>query len=137
MTHYDSFNLSEVKAASGYWYLGTPYTRFHAGTLEAYLLAAQLSSVLSVHGVEHFCPIAQHCNPATRAPGLDLLDVDFWMTITASVRRHSCGLIVGAFKGWKESQGLQQEGFEFEREGKPVYALNRVALKRLIAGIKG
>lgn len=136
MTHYDDFALADIRGASGFWYLGTPFTRFHAGPAEAYLLAAQLSSVLSAHGVAHFCPIAQHCNPVTVAPGLDLLDVDFWMKITAPVRRQSCGLIIGALKGWKQSQGLQQEGLEFEREGKPVYALNRVALVRLIAALK-
>lgn len=130
------FDLSDVMAVSGYWYLGTPFTRYRRGVDDAYMMACTLTSVLTAHGVPLYCPIAQHCDRFGNIAGVDLLDVGFWMHITAPLRRHACGLIVGELDGWEESEGLKQERAEFFAEGKPVYHLNRVALLELVERLR-
>lgn len=126
------FNLTDVQAVRGFWYLGTPFTHYPGGIDDAYMMACTLNSVLTAHRVPLYCPIAQHCDRFGNIAGVDLLDVEFWMRITAPLRRAACGLIVGELKGWERSAGLRQERREFSAEGKPIYHLNRVALAELV-----
>lgn len=133
MTH--QFDLAEVCAATGFWYVGTPYTDYPLGLEAAARNAALVTGLLMRQGVEAYSPIAHYHCVAVHA-GIDPKDGKLWMQLTASVRRLSCGLIVVEMQGWRSSRGLIAERGEFLREGKPVYYLDRVALKRLIADLK-
>lgn len=125
------FDLADALEVRGFWYLGTPFTKYRAGIDDAYMMAAAITSILTALGVPLYCPIAQHCDRFANLAGNDLKDVEFWMRVTAPLRRAACGLIVAELHGWELSQGLQQERSEFFAEGKPVYHLNRVALAKL------
>lgn len=126
-----AFSLADVLEVRGFWYLGTPFTKYRRGIDDAYMMAASITSILTALGVPLYCPIAQHCDRFANLAGNDLKDVEFWMRVTAPLRRAACGLIVAELDGWELSQGLQQERSEFFAEGKPVYHLNRVALAKL------
>lgn len=130
------FDLTEARRVQGFWYLGTPYTNYPGGLNEAFELAACLTGVLSALELDVYSPIA-HCHPVALHGGIDPRKGRFWMLRTAPVRRASCGLIVAELASWQESEGLTAEREEYSREGKPVYHLNRVALRRLIGTLRG
>lgn len=121
--------------SSGYWYLGTPYTDYPLGLEKAFQYAALVAGILMRYDVEVISPIA-HCHPIAVQTGIDPRNGRYWMRRTRSMRRHARGLIVVEMSGWTSSRGLTAEREEFSREGKPIYHLNRVALRRLVADLK-
>lgn len=131
-----AWSIDFMRSAPGFWYVATPYTHYPFGLAAAWRHAAQVASILTAHRLAVYSPIAHHCEPTTLAPTLDLSLQAFWMAITAPVRRAACGLIVVELAGWDASDGVSDERKEFYREGKPVYHLNRVVLRELVAGLR-
>lgn len=136
MTGEESFSLvvdlAAIRAAPGYWYLATPFTRYRLGGRDAFENSAALSSILTASGICNYSPIVAHCYAPTLAPSLDLYDQVFWMRATAPLRRRAHGIIVGELAGWQASDGVTTEIEEFLAAGKPVYHLNRVAVRELL-----
>jgi nucleoside 2-deoxyribosyltransferase len=130
------FDLQEVRQAPGFWYVGTPYTNYPEGLDAAAHYAAAITGALMSCGLQVYSPIA-HCHPIAMSAGLDATAGKFWMKCTSAVRRAATGLIVVEMLTWEQSSGLTAEREEFSLEGKPVYHLNRVALARLVQGLKG
>lgn len=132
---YPAFDLIAARQASGFWYVGTPYTDYPLGLEAAAIYAALLTGLLFRHGIQAYSPIA-HCHWIAIHLGIDPKNGRFWMQSTASIRRQAHGLIVVEMATWERSRGLTAEREQFEREGKPVYALNRVALRGLVMGLQ-
>lgn len=125
------FDLTAARSAPGFWYVGTPYTRYAAGIAAAFDHACLLTAGLIKLGVPVFSPIA-HSHPVARNGGLDALDVPMWMKADAPLMRAAYGLIVARLPGWRESRGVTEEIEHFVGSGKPIVHLEPSGLLSLL-----
>lgn len=113
------FNIEEMKLERGFWYLGSPYTKYPGGIESAFREAAKATAWLIERGVPVFCPIA-HTHPVAIHGGIDPKDHAIWMPADAPFMEAAHGIIVCKMESWKESYGLKCEIEHFERAGKPI-----------------
>jgi Domain of unknown function (DUF1937) len=103
----------------GYWYLGSPYSKFAFGLEAAYRQVSEAAGLLIRAGVPVFCPIA-HSHPIAKYGQLDPVNHELWVTVDAPLVRAAGGLIVLMLPGWTESRGLTHERSAFEATDRPV-----------------
>lgn len=113
----------DLKIESGFWYLGTPYSKYAGGTEEAFFRACEIAARLIACKIPVFSPIA-HSHPIAELGGLDALDHGIWLPADRPFMEAAFGLIVGMMPGWKESVGLAHEIEFFREAGKPVIYLD-------------
>ena len=107
---------------SGYWYLGTPYSKYPpelGGVAGAYHRACELAGMLVRQGFHVYCPIA-HTHPIAIKGKLDPFDHELWMPLDECFMKNAKGLIIGTMRGWRDSYGLEVERRYFESVNKPV-----------------
>lgn len=112
-------NPSKMPAIEGFWYVGTPYSRFPDGITTAFAAACKSTAALVRAGVPVFSPIA-HSHPVALYGGLDPLDHAIWLPADAPLMKAAGGLIVVMLPSWRESVGLRHEIEAFEAADKPV-----------------
>jgi hypothetical protein len=104
---------------SGYWYLGSPYSRYPRGIYKAHRDVCKEAGRLTQAGVAVYSPIA-NSHPIAMIAGLDPLDHDLWMTADQPLMDTAKGLIVLKMEGWDQSHGLAYEIEIFTAMGLPV-----------------
>jgi hypothetical protein len=115
-------DIPALKATEGFWYLGTPYTKYPAGNQTAFEHACVAAAHLVEAGVRVFCPIA-HTHSIAVQGGLDPLDDKIWIPASMPMMTVARGLIVCKMPTWEESQGLSLEIAQFSFLGAPVYEM--------------
>lgn len=103
----------------GFWYMATPYSRYHLGLECAFVAAARAAAKFIAAGVPVFSPIA-HTHPIATEGLLDLLDLDMWLKADEPFMRAAVGLVVVKMEGWDTSTGVRHEIEFFEKADKPV-----------------
>ena len=113
---------NNLRIESGFWYLCSPYSRYHAGIDEAARVAAKIAGELTRLGIWAYSPIAE-THAIAKAAGIDPFDHDLWMNRDTPFMRAAHGLIVAEMRGWDESVGVKTEIRIFTESGKPVVHL--------------
>jgi hypothetical protein len=114
-----SVELSQLTAGDGFWYVGTPYTKFEEGIDAAAEAACRVTGALMKEGVAVFSPIA-HCHWIAKFSGIDPLDVDLWLEQQSPFIATARGLIVAMLPGWDGSDGVRHEIRKFAQASKPI-----------------
>lgn len=114
--------LQMAKQHGGYWFLGSPYSRFAGGLEAAAVAACRGRAWLLRQGLPCFSPIA-HSHWIALYGGLDPLAHDIWLPAEAPLRRRALGMILLGLDGWRDSKGLAAEIDEFGGAGKPIWFL--------------
>lgn len=115
-------DIEELKSICGstrYFYLASPYTKYHGGWEVAFQEACKVAAQLIEQGVGIFCPIA-HSHPISLHGGINPASHDVWLPADKPLMRAACGLIVVMMPGWNESYGISVEIQEFTENQKPV-----------------
>jgi len=107
----------------GFWYLGTPYSKYPRGIQAAYEDACLQQALLIKAGIPVFCPIAHTHGPAIHG-GIDPLDHNIWIPADAPFMQAAKGLIVCKMEGWRDSYGLTVEVDYFINHRKPVFYMD-------------
>lgn len=102
-----------------FWYLATPYSKYHLGLQSADVCARINTAILLKAGVPVFSPIA-HSHAISQLYGMDAVDHDFWMKADLAIAAGAHGLIVLTMDGWDKSSGIQEEIEFFMNAGKPI-----------------
>ena len=71
-------NYDAMRANPGYYYLGTPYSKYPYGLEMAYVEACRAAGRLIEFGIRVFSPIA-HTHPIARLSNIDPLDYSIWI----------------------------------------------------------
>lgn len=111
-----------------YWYLATPYTRYHAGIHMAFVDSARVAGDLIAVGVPIFSPIA-HTHPIACYADLDPKDHNIWLPADAALMNKAYGLLIVVLDGWDESKGVKHEIEAFQAAGKPIFLIDPDNLK--------
>ena len=119
--------IALLPVTKGFYYLGTPYSKYPAGLEAAFVEAARIAGVLIAAGLPIFSPIA-HSHPIAMHGGLDPLAHEIWLRLDKHMMRAAEGLIVAEMDGWEESHGLAHEIDYFEAMDKPIFYLDPEAL---------
>lgn len=121
------FDLATAKAASGYWYLASPYSKYPEGFARAYRVVCEISAKLIVMGVPVYSPIA-HSHPIAKWGNLDPFDYTIWLPLGAPMMNGAVGLIVAQMNGWRESYGVGVEITRFKELGRTIMYLDPASL---------
>jgi hypothetical protein len=116
-------SLDEMRSIDGYWYLGTPYSRYPKGLEWGLIDASRIAAKLVEHRIPVFSPIA-HTHPVAIYGMLDPRDMNTWLWLDTPMMRAAHGLIVAQLPGWHDSVGLTHEITEFKLMEKPIHYLN-------------
>jgi hypothetical protein len=112
----------ELRVASGYWYLASPYSKYPGGIEAAFAEISRVTARLTQRGIRVYAPIV-HGHPQSQYGGIDPFDHAVWMAIDAPWVRDAHGLIVCKMDTWDKSCGIGEEIKEFTAAGKPVVYL--------------
>lgn len=104
-----------------YFYLATPYTKYHKGHEAAFHKACEIAADLMNRGMVIYSPIA-HSHPIAFGR-MDHIDPDLWERLDKPFLDNCAGVIVAKMKGWDESNGVRHEIAECVKAGKPVMYL--------------
>lgn len=116
--------IGELRLPPGkFWFLGSPYTLYHAGTEVAYEYIKDISASLYEDGIAHYCPVVPS-HEWSIISGLDPLDLQVWLPINQPWMDLAHGLCVVRMRGWADSVGLKQEIEWFESTGRPVVSFS-------------
>ncbi len=103
----------------GFWYLGSPYSKYPDGLHAAFVEACRASALLIAAGHKVYSPIA-HTHPVAMYGEMDPLDHAIWLPADKPMMDAAGGLIVLKMKTWEDSYGLAHEVEAFEALGKPA-----------------
>lgn len=112
---------------AGFYYLGTPYSKYRGGLEAAFVEASRIAAALIAEGLAVFSPIA-HSHPIAMHGRLDPLAHGLWLPLDEPLMRAADGLIVAEMEGWRESYGLSVEIDHFRRAGKPIFHIDPARL---------
>lgn len=115
----DLLGAGNAVRAPRYWYLATPYSRWSAGTHDAWQQAAKAAGALIAVGVPVYSPIA-HTHPIAMIGELDPIDHRIWLAVDAPMMAGAAGLLVLHMPGWDDSVGVRTEIGVFIATGKLI-----------------
>lgn len=105
-------------AASGLWYLATPYAKYPMGKDTAATHAAKIAATLIKNDVAVFCPIAHgHLINLNGGPA-DRHDV--WLPLDEKFMQFCVGVIVARMPGYHYSTGVRYEIEWFTKAKRPI-----------------
>jgi Domain of unknown function (DUF1937) len=104
---------------AGFWYLGTPFTKYPEGHEAAFRMACHQAALLLRAGIIVYSPIA-HTYPIAIHGGFDVTHGVAWVTFDAPLMAAAHGIIICKMAGWDTSHGVTHERETFEAAGKPV-----------------
>lgn len=102
-----------------FFYLATPYSKYHEGIDAAWKMACHQAALLVSAGIPVYSPIA-HTHPIAIEGGIDPLDHGIWIPADRPFMESAKGLIVCEMDGWDESLGVSIEIEAFKEMNKPV-----------------
>ena len=105
------------------YYLGSPYSKHHAGIEGAFQEISAIAARLIERGVPIFCPIS-HSHPIAIHGGLDPMSHDIWLPVDAHLMRVCGAMLIAKMDGWNKSYGVSEEIKAFRKAGKPIYTLD-------------
>lgn len=108
--------MSENK---GYWYLGSPYTKYPDGIHKAFEEVCVEAARLVNFGIPIYSPIA-HSHSIAIAGGINPLDHSIWIPADIPLMQSAKGLIVLRMTGWDISYGLEVERDYFAKANRPI-----------------
>jgi len=111
--------LNDLKLDNGFWYLGSPYSKYPDGIEEAARRISEIAGALIRLGIPVYSPIA-HTHPIAIASGMDPLDHEIWLPADEPLARAAHGLLLAQMRSWDTSYGLSEEQKIFRDDGKPV-----------------
>ena len=114
-----TFTRPNPSHTQGFWYLATPYSKYHAGIEAAFNVACWQTGLLMRAGVPVFSPIA-HTHPIAKRCHMNPLDHGIWIPADRPMMDAARGLIVCMIPGWDRSYGVDLEIATFRAAGKPV-----------------
>jgi hypothetical protein len=103
----------------GFWYLGSPYSKYPRGIQAAYEDICAQQALLIKAGISVFCPISHTHGPAVHG-NLDPLAHEIWIPADIPFMRAAKGIIVCKLDGWQTSYGLAVEIEQFRLHYKPI-----------------
>lgn len=106
----------------GYWYVGTPYSRYYRGRYAAFQEACDVIAELTQRGIGSYSPIV-HMHFVAKRAGLDPCDNSIWLPIDKPMMDAARGMVVVMLPGWDDSHGIKIERGVFERANKPIHFL--------------
>lgn len=115
--------VSDFVLDEGYWYVGSPYSKYTEGLDAACSDVCKVMAWLLSHKIPCFSPIA-HTHPIAVHGGIDPRDHSFWLPADLPMMKGAHGLIVAEMDGWEESYGVNWEMEQFKIMGKPIWYLN-------------
>ena len=101
-------DFNKLRLTDGYWYMATPYSKWHAGIDDACKQACLCAGSFITRGVHVYSPIA-HTHPIALACEMDPLDHKIWLPADKPMFHGAHGLLVMALRGWHQSFGIQEE----------------------------
>lgn len=104
---------------TGFWYIGTPYSRYLGGIDEAFTRACEITAAYISQGIPVFSPIV-HSHPVAIVGQIDHMAHEIWLPVDRPFMEAAHGLIVAMLPGWATSKGLNHEIDYFTAAGKPV-----------------
>ena len=104
---------------SGYWYLGSPYSKHPRGLTAAHWEACREAGLLIAAGIAVYSPIA-HTHPIAMLSHMDPLDHNIWLPMDQPLMEAAKGLIVLKLDGWSRSAGLIEEVKYFASINRPI-----------------
>jgi hypothetical protein len=116
----DILDMNILRAAPGYYYVATPYSKYPQGIEAAFREACRAAAWLTLEGVRVYCPIS-HTHPIAIYGGIDPMRHDIWLPADKPLMDGAVGLIVCMMATWEQSYGIGVEIDEFRKAGKPVY----------------
>ncbi len=105
-----------------FYYLATPYSKYHKGTEAAFQDACRLAAELIRRGVHFFAPIA-HTHPIAKYGYLEERDLNIWLKFDEHMMARCDALLVAHMEGWAESRGIAYETDYFIKADKPIWDL--------------
>jgi hypothetical protein len=115
--------LPHLENHNGFWYLATPYTKYHRDLDSACQMACIAAAFLTKHNITVFCPIA-HSHLIAKYGNINPTDADFWMKLDDKFLAITRGLVVLNAPGWRESFGVNAEIETIKKYDKPIYLLD-------------
>ncbi len=112
-------DLIDLPPIEGFWYLGSPYSKYPDGTTAAFVAVCIATGWLIGQGVRVYSPIA-HTHPVAMHAHMDPLDHEIWMPADEPMMDAAGGLLILKLDTWRDSKGLQIEEQTFRAAGKPV-----------------
>lgn len=109
--------------SGGFWYLGSPYSKYPLGLNAAHKAVCENAALLLRAGVHVFSPIA-HSHPIAVHGNIDPYDHDIWLSADRPIMEAAKGIIVLRLPSWKRSYGLYKEVEWFTDAGKRVVYMN-------------
>lgn len=120
-------DITDLRIASGYWYICSPYSKYPTGLEDACVAVARFAGKLILAGIPIFSPIAMF-HPIALAADIDPLDHKIWLPADKPLFDRAHGVLVAALPGWRESHGIGVE-LEWAREqGKPRFLIDPESL---------
>jgi hypothetical protein len=113
--------FDEMRAAEGFWYIMTPYTKYPAGMQAAFNDATRVTASFSSIRLNVYTPIV-HGHPQALVAKLPT-DHHFWWSMNLPFMQASCGALVVELEGWRESDGINAEIEWYAQQGKRVLYL--------------
>jgi hypothetical protein len=118
-------NLEQaIPVIQGYWYLATPYSKWHLGLEDANTETQKLAAALLSIGVKVYSPIAHTHGIAAYVTGVDKRDHDFWLAADKPLLDAAGGLLIADLHGWQDSKGIALEIQWAKEQKKPYWLLN-------------
>ena len=115
--------ISDLRIATGYWYLATPYSKWPGGIEDASFIASELAGLLLLEGVNVFSPIA-HSHAISQAAKIDPHRHDIWLPADKPLFEGAHGILVASFPGWRTSKGITMEIEWAHEHKKPRFLVN-------------
>lgn len=122
-------SLAAVRAAPGYWYVASPYSKYPAGIQAAFVDICKVTAALLREGISVFSPIA-HSHPVAMAGEIDPLNYSVWLPTNEALMDAAHGIIVVQMVGWDDSYGVGIEIKRFAAAGKSIIYLDPRTLER-------
>lgn len=105
-----------------FYYLSTPYSKFHMGLHAAYEMACEQRALFVKARIPCFSPIV-HSHAVALYGDLDPLDHKIWLPDDAPFMALAKGLVVCKMAGWRDSYGIDCEIKAFSDAGKPIHLM--------------
>lgn len=103
-----------------FYYLATPYSKYHLGLHAAYEMACEQRALFVKARIPCFSPIV-HSHSVALYGDIDPLDHKIWLPDDVPFMALARALVVVRAPGWIESYGIGQEILAFQVAGKPVH----------------
>lgn len=110
-------SVEKMSAAYPYFFLSTPYTKYHGRKDLAYEDAKVIHRYLDDHSVPSFCPIVHFHHLG------ELTSEEVFRKLLPYMET-SFGQIIPKLPGWNHSDGIISELKCFVKAGKPIYYLS-------------